>query len=311
MRTAVILPCYNEARTIQKVVRDFQKELPEAQIFVIDNNSKDGSAEIATKAGATVLRERKQGKGFVMRRAFSEIEADVYVMVDADDTYPASDVKKLVQPVMDGEVDMVIGTRLEHANDRTLRPLHQFGNWVFLKVIQWSFRTRVKDLLSGYRVMNRNFVKGVPLLSSGFEIETELNLQALEKGFLIKEIPIHYRARPNGSESKLRSFRDGWRILFTIFSLLRDYKPLTFFSIIAILFVLAGLGFGLRVVSDYLENGLVERTPSAILSTLLLILGMLSLLSGLIVSTVNRRFQEMHVLLDHKFKSLEKKQHRD
>jgi len=296
-RIVVILPCYNEEVTLGKVIDDFRRALPEAELVVYDNNSTDRSAEIARERGVRVRHVHRQGKGHVIRAAFDELDADIYVMVDTDDTYPAEEVEKLIIPVARGEADVVIGNRLATANQKTLRPLHQFGNWVFLQVINFTFRTRLRDVLSGYRVMNRDYVDQVTLLSGGYEIETELSLQALEKHFTVQEIPITYRERPAGSHSKLHSFRDGWRIILTIFGLLRDYRPMTFFSAVGAVFLVLGLAFGWLVVLDYLDNHLVERMPSVVLSSLLIIMAAVSLLAGLLLSAINRRFAEMEVLI--------------
>ena len=303
MKTVVLLPCYNEEKTLSKVIDDFRRELPEAEIVVYDNNSTDRSIEIAIQKNASLYREKRQGKGNVVKAAFDTLEADIYVMVDSDDTYPADKIHALMKPVVDEEADMVVGTRLESANDTNLRPLHQFGNRMILTMLNWTFRTHLKDILSGYRVMNKNFVKNIPLLSSGFEIETELTLQALEKGMIVKELPIQYRERPVGSVSKLRSFRDGSRIIWTIFSLLQDYRPMTFFTYLASFFWVLGLIAGGIVIKDYLDNGLIEKIPTAILATLLITIGLITFISGLIVSTVNRRFLELNVLMDRKIRS--------
>src|SRR3989339_631216 len=218
MKVLVLLPCYNEELTLAKVIDDFRHELPEAEIVVFDDGSTDKSVSIARQKQATVYSEKKRGKGNVIKSAFDTLEADIYVLVDSDDTYPADEVKKLLQPVIDGEVDMTVGTRLENATKKQLRQLHKFGNKFILFILNTVFRARFKDILSGYRVMNRKFVKGIPLLSDGFEIETEITLQALERGFQVKEIPISYRERPAGSFSKIETFKDGFKIVFTIMS---------------------------------------------------------------------------------------------
>lgn len=293
----IILPCYNEEKTIGKVVDDFKKQLPDAEIIVYDNNSTDHSIEIARSKNVTIFLEEKQGKGNVIRTAFNKLEADYYIMVDADDTYPAEEVKKLLKPVINREADMVVGTRLENANNKAFKQLHRFGNQLFLFILNKAFKVKLKDILSGFRVMNREFVKGIPLLSEGFEIETELTLQALERNFQIKEIPISYRERPSGSESKISAFRDGFKIISTIISIFRDYRPMIFFfSLSSILFIL-GLIAGIIVTTGYFKTGLVTRIPLAILSTLLIILSIISLITGFIVSTINRRFREMQILL--------------
>lgn len=289
----VFIPAYNEERAIGKVISDFKRCLPGVDIVVIDNNSQDQTAKIAKDQGAIVLEEKRQGKGFAIRKFFQEIKADIYVMIDADDTYPAEEVQKLLDPILQGEADMTVGTRLEQANNETLNLLHQAGNKFFVFFVNFCFRSRFKDIFSGYRVMTHEFVKNIPLLSSGFEIEAELTIQALERGFRIKEIPVKYRARPAGSYSKLRTWQDGWKILLSIFAILRDYRPMTFFTILAFLFFLAGLFFGLIVIFDYLQKGIVTRVPFAILSSLLIILGFSSFIGGFVVSSVNRRFEEI------------------
>jgi glycosyltransferase involved in cell wall biosynthesis len=297
MKVLVLLPCYNEELTLAKVIDDFRHELPEAEIVVFDNGSTDKSVSIARQKQATVYSEKKRGKGNVIKSAFDSLEADIYVMVDSDDTYPADEVKKLLQPVIDGEVDMTVGTRLENATKKQLRQLHKFGNKFILFILNTVFRARFKDILSGYRVMNRKFVKGIPLLSDGFEIETEITLQALERGFQVKEIPISYRERPAGSFSKIETFKDGFKIVFTIMSILRDYRPIIFFlTISAILFIL-GLITGGTVIIEYIQTKFITRVPLAVLSTLLIILSFISFMTGFIVSAINRRFEEMQALM--------------
>jgi len=222
MKTIVFLPCYNEEQTLAKVIDDFRKYLPEAEIVVYDNNSTDRSTAIAREKNATLYTEKRKGKGNVVKSAFNNLEADIFIMSDADDTYPAEEIKKLIQPVLDGEADMVVGTRLEQAGDKELRRLHQFGNRFIMFILNFVFRAKFKDILSGYRIMTKDFVKNIPLLSEGFEIETELTIQALERGYRVKEIPVAYRERPEGSESKIETFKDGFKIVFTIMSILRD-----------------------------------------------------------------------------------------
>jgi glycosyltransferase involved in cell wall biosynthesis len=234
VRVTVAIPCYNEAPTIAKVVADFRAQLPEAEILVVDNNSTDGSAEAARAAGARVLREKRQGKGHVMQTILETVEADVCVIVDGDDTYFAEDVHALLAPVVEDRADMVAGDRLERAGSQALTHLHRFGNRAILWIINLVFRTSFKDVLSGYRVIGRRFRTSVPLITGGFETETELTLQALEKGMVIREVPIRYRARPAGSYSKLSPFADGYRILLTMAVLLRNHRPLYFFSLIAL-----------------------------------------------------------------------------
>ena len=296
----VVIPCYNEEKTIGKVIIDFKRELPDARIIVYDNNSTDHSVKIAKEKGATVMKERKQGKGHVVRSMFTNIDADIYIMVDGDDTYPAEAVHELLKPVIENKADMTVGTRLEKATKKTLKPLHQFGNRLFLVLLRIFFKIKLKDFLSGYRVMTRDLVKTIPVLAMGFEIETELTLQTLERGFRIREIPITYRERPEGSHSKIRTFSDGYKIMFTIISLLRDYRPMTFFPLLALGFFILGGIAGVIVVKGYLATGLVNKMPTAILSITLVILGFISLIGGLIVGAINRKHEELVMFLSRK-----------
>jgi glycosyltransferase involved in cell wall biosynthesis len=233
-RVTVAIPCYNEGPTIAKVVSDFRARLPEAEIVVFDNGSTDGSADQARAAGARVVKEKRRGKGHVMQSILETVEGDACVIVDGDDTYYAEDVHALLAPVVEDRADLVVGDRLGQADSKALSDLHRFGNRVILGMINLVFRTSFRDVLSGYRVVNRNFIRTVPLITGGFETETELTLQALEKGMVIEEVPIRYRARPEGSHSKLSPFADGYRILITMAVLLRNHRPLYFFSLIAI-----------------------------------------------------------------------------
>ncbi|MFA6296285.1 MAG: glycosyltransferase family 2 protein [Patescibacteria group bacterium] len=295
-KITIVIPCYNEEKTISKVINDFKKELPNVEIIVIDNNSNDNSVKLAKESNAIVMTEEKQGKGYVVQKMFDEIDSDIYIMVDGDDTYFADDVHKLLQPVFDGKIDMSVGTRLEQATKKTLRPLHQFGNRVILEIINIFFRCNFKDILSGYRVMNKKFVKNIPILANGFEVETVLTLQALEKNLSIKEIPIKYKERPEGSHSKLKSFRDGSKILYTILSILRDYRPMTFFPLLAGIMIFIGFIIGVVIIIEYYQTGFVSRLPSAVLSVSLIILGAITFITGLVVDTINRRFKELQQL---------------
>ncbi|MFA6098548.1 MAG: glycosyltransferase family 2 protein [Patescibacteria group bacterium] len=295
MKIIVFLPCYNEEKTISKVIDDFKKELPEAEIVVFDNNSSDQSVNIARSKGATIYVEKKRGKGNVVKSAFNKLQADIYIMADADDTYPADEVHKLLKPILDGQADMTVGTRLENANAKELRKLHKFGNKFILFILNTVFRSKFKDILSGYRVMNKDFVKGIPLLSEGFEIETEITLQALERGYRVLEIPTKYRERPIGSFSKIETFKDGFKIVFTIISILRDYRPIVFFMSISVILLVLGLLSGGTVLIEYIQTKFVTRIPLAILSTLLIILSFISFMTGFIVSAINRRFEEMNI----------------
>lgn len=299
-RIAVILPCYNEEITIAKVVHDFHQALPEAEIHVFDNNSSDHTQERALAAGAHVHFVACKGKGWAVRSMFRDVDADVYIMADGDDTYPADKVRELMEPVISGKADMVVGTRLQNYDDHAFRRLHKFGNNLVLRSINMLFRAELSDVLSGYRVFSRRFVKTMPVLSKGFEIETELTLHALENGLSIKEIVIPYSKRPDGSFSKLNTFSDGWRVLKTILWLFKDYRPLVFFSILGGIFFLFGVVFGGIVISEYIATTKVTHPSTAVLAATLCTVSALFFTIGLILDTVNRRGREQYVLLvDH------------
>lgn len=290
-KIAVLLPAYNEEVTIQKVIKDFQKVLPEADIYVYDNNSKGKTNELAREAGAIVRFEPRQGKGNVVRSMFREIDADYYIMVDADDTYPAAEVEKLLEPLRNGMADMTIGDRLSNGTyaKENKRGFHDFGNNLVKILINKLYKGNYNDIMTGYRGFNRFFVKTFPVLSPGFEIETELSIHSLDKRFKLVEVPITYQDRPEGSESKLNTFSDGFKVLKMIFNLFKDYKPLLFFSLITgILFVL-GLLIGLPVISEFAKTGMIDKLPSAILATGFMILAALSFVSGFILDTMVRQ----------------------
>ncbi len=300
MTIAVLIPCYNEELTIEKVVQDFKRELPEADIYVFDNSSQDRTAEIAEKAGALVRKELTRGKGNVIRSMFRIIDADIYVMVDGDDTYPISDVRKLIQPVRDGDADMCIGDRITNGTykDENKRAFHSFGNNLVKRLINRLFNADLKDIMSGYRVFSRRFVKNTPIISAGFEVETEMTLFALHNKLRIVEIPINFRDRPEGSESKVNTFSDGGKVLLTIFNLYKDFKPLAFFATVTIILALAGLVVGFPVIVDYINTGLVPKLPSAILATGCMILSAVAFSSGLILDTIvkhHRQSFEVHL----------------
>jgi glycosyltransferase involved in cell wall biosynthesis len=292
----VLIPCLNEAATIGALVEDFRRVLPDAAVVVLDNRSTDGSASEAAAAGATVLTVTRRGKGNVLRAALDRVRADCYVIVDGDGTYSSGDVGQLMQPVLRGDADMVVGARSRLERRDAMRPLHRVGNKLIVGFLNLCFRSDLKDILSGYRVLSGSAVRNLPLLAPGFEVETELTLECLERGLRILEVPISYQARPAGSRSKLNSFRDGSRIVMTIMALLRDYRPMTFFSVVAGLILCAGVAGGSVVISDYLRTGLVPRLPLAILSSVLILLAAVFLATGFIVSAINRRFAEMSVL---------------
>jgi glycosyltransferase involved in cell wall biosynthesis len=288
---AVIIPCHNEAVTIAKVVRDFQQALPEAEIFVCDNHSSDETARIARETGATVRTERLPGKGNVVRRMFSDIEADIYVLVDGDDTYDARCARALVDQLDIENLDMVVGSRI--ASIDAYRPGHKFGNYLLTKLVRTFFGDQITDMLSGYRVFSRRFVKSFPALSTGFETETELTIHALELRMPIAEIPTPYRERPDESESKLSTYRDGWRILMTILMLTKEERPLQFFSALAGTFTLSSLVLAWPLFMTFIDTGLVPRMPTAILSTGLMVLAFLSMTCGAILDTVTRGRREL------------------
>jgi len=293
---AVLIPCYNEELTIEKVIKDFKKELPQSTIYVYDNNSTDNTATLAKKAGGVVKREYRQGKGNVVRSMFRDVEADIYIMIDGDDTYPAEFVHSIIEPIMREEADIVIGDR--HSNgtykDENKRPLHNFGNNLVKGLINRLFDSDLKDIMTGYRAFNKKFVKNMPINSSGFEIETEMTLHTLDKKFLIREIPIEYRDRPEGSESKLNTVSDGIRVLKTILWVFKDYKPLSFFSILAGIFFILSLSVGFPVILEFLDTAFVSKIPSAILSVGLMLISILALFSGFILDTIVKQHRESY-----------------
>lgn len=296
-RIAVLIPCYDEGLTIGQVIDDFKEHLPEAEIFVYDNNSRDKTVEVARAAGTDVRFENRQGKGFVVQRMFREIDADVYIMIDGDSTYPVNEVRKLIAPVLTNEADMVVGSRFAAASESEVKKLNRFGNKVFLWTINYIFKVSLTDILSGYRAFNRNFVKTLPLFGGGFEIETELTIKSLARNYRILEIPISLTVRPDGSNSKINIIRDGMLIGNMIFSLFRDYKPLTFFGSIGLILMFVGLVLGGLVVYEFLKIGTVPRLPSAVLAVGLEISGMLAITVGLVLHTIVRRSLEIEYQL--------------
>ena len=287
-KIAILIPCYNESLTIKKVINDFKRELPEADIYVYDNNSTDNTYEIALNEGAIVKKEPRQGKGNVIRQMFFDIEADYYLMVDGDDTYPAENSKELITALREGRADMVIGDRLSNGTyfNENKRAFHDFGNNLVKNSINRLYQANIKDVMTGYRGFNRMFVKSFPVMSSGFQIETEFTIHALDKRFKLVEIPIDYRDRPEGSESKLDTYSDGFKVLLTILKMFKDYKPLLFFSIISLIFFLFGLIFGVPVINEFIHTGFITKVPSSILATGLMVFALLLLITGLILDTV-------------------------
>jgi glycosyltransferase involved in cell wall biosynthesis len=292
-KIVVLIPCLNEEKSIGEVIRGFKAELPQAEIIIFDNASTDRTAEIAKSEGAQVLFETRRGKGYVVQSMYEHVDADIYVMVDGDNTYPIDKVHALIAPLLNGEADMTIGSRILSDDRSGFKPVNWFGNIIFQHVINTIFRTQLTDILSGYRTMNRKLVKSLPLFMTGFEIEAEITVKALERGFRLNEIPVVLRPREAGSYSKIRVVRDGLRILGTILALFRDYKPLTFFGAWGLLFIMIGLIPGINAVIGYLETGLVLRFPSAILAVGLILTGLVFIAIGLILHTIDRRFREM------------------
>ncbi len=289
MKIAVLIPCYNEASTIEKVIKDFKTNLPEADIFVYDNNSTDGTDAIAKNERAIVRYEYRQGKGNVIRSMFRDIDADCYVMVDGDDTYPATAAREMVSLVINKGADMVIGDRLSSTYFvENKRPFHNTGNIFVKKLVNAFFKGNITDIMTGYRAFSSLFVKGFPVLSKGFEIETEMTIHALDNNLRVVTLPVEYRDRPKNSFSKLNTFSDGIKVLKSIFILFKDYKPLQFFSIIAAIFLLLGVAFLVPVVLTYARTGLVPQIPTFIVSTVMFILSVLSFVCGLILDTVSK-----------------------
>lgn len=304
-----LISCYNEELTIKKVIDDFKCELPDAMIYVYDNNSTDNTAKIALENGAIVKKERMQGKGNVVRSMFRDIDADIYVMVDGDDTYPAQFVHTLINPILEEEADIVIGDR--HSNgtyqNENKRALHNFGNNLVRGLINTIFKADLKDIMTGYRVFNKKFVKNMPINSSGFEIETEMTLHTLDKKFNIKEIAIEYRDRPEGSYSKLNTYSDGMKVLKTILWVFKDYRPLAFFTILSSLFFLFALMIGIPVLVEFFNTSMISKIPSAVLAASLMIISVLSLFSGFILDTIVKQNKENYMLNLLRWTELENK----
>lgn len=296
-KIAVLIPCYNESKTIEKVVTDFRKQLPEAVIYVYDNNSTDGTDEIARKAGAVVRYEFQQGKGNVIRRMFAEIDARCYVMVDGDDTYPADQVKQMVDKVLINRADMVVGDRLSSTYfEENKRPFHNFGNSIVRASINALFKNDIKDIMTGYRAFSYRFVKTFPVLSKGFEIETEMSIHAIDKNMYVENVVIEYRDRPQGSESKLNTYSDGFKVIKTIIKLFRTYRPMGFFGLISVILFLLAMVFVIPVVVTYVKTGLVPNFPTLIVCGFAAIAAIQSLFAGLILQTIyqkNRQDFEM------------------
>ena len=298
-KTAVLIPCYNEAKTIKKVVMDWKKALPKAEIYVYDNNSTDGSDKIAKKAGAVVRYVKQQGKGNVIRCMFREVEADCYIMIDADDTYPADDAQKLVSAVLDEGADMVVGDRLSSTYFKeNKRPFHGIGNSAVRWAINTFFNGNIKDIMTGCRAFSRQFVKTFPVLSRGFEVETEMSIWAVDKNMYVVNIPIQYRDRPEGSSSKLKTYSDGFKVIKTIVRLFKNYKPMMFFGIIAFILALLATIFFIPVLAEYASTGLVPNFPTLIVCGFVLLAAVQTFFAGMILESLRQKDkQEFEQLL--------------
>lgn len=296
-RIAVLIPCHNEELTVAKVVVDFHRELPQAAIYVFDNASTDDTAALARAAGAIVIPEPRKGKGYVVESMMSAVEADYFVMVDGDDTYPAAKVHELLAPVMAGRADMAVGARLTDFTEHSFRALHITGNNLVRGLVNLIFNSSLTDILSGYRAYNRRVTRRVPIVSSGFEVETELTIKVLHHGLTIREVQVPYGSRPEGSSSKLHTFRDGARVLWKIFSLFRAFKPLTFFGSGGLVLLLLGILAGFPPILDYARMRFVEHVPLAILASGLVLMAFSFMLTGILLHSINWRMRELHSVL--------------
>ena len=300
-KIAVLIPCYNESKTIAKVIRDYRLALPSADIYVYDNNSTDGTDSIALKEGAIIKYEFRQGKGNVIRSMFRDIDADCYIMIDGDDTYPAENAQEMCDLVLNKGIDMVIGDRLSSTYfEENKRPFHNLGNSMVRALINYLFHSNVKDIMTGYRAFSKPFVKHFPVLSKGFEIETEMTIHALDKNFLIQEVPVKYRDRPEGSVSKLNTYSDGFKVLMTIARLFRDYKPYSFFSVILLFFEFIVFLLMMPIISDYLSSGLVPRFPTLIVAGVISVIGVLFYFCGIILDVVVKKHRQLFELMMNK-----------
>ena len=296
-RIAILIPCFNEEAPIAKVIADFSRELPRATIYVFDNGSTDRTAEVALAAGATVIPEPRRGKGYVVESMMGAVDADYFVMVDGDDTYPATKVHELLAPVMAGRADMAVGARLSDFREHSFRALHITGNTLVRGLVNLIFGSSLTDILSGYRAYNRRVARRVPIVSSGFEVETELTIQLLHHGLSLVEVQVPYGTRPEGSASKLRTFHDGARVLWKIFSLFRACKPLTFFGGIGLILLVLGLCAGMPPILDYARMRFVEHVPLAILASALVLMSFGFTLTGILLHAINWRVRELHSVL--------------
>lgn len=297
-KIAVLIPCYNEALTIARVIKDYKKALPEAKIYVYDNNSTDDTAKIAVSNGAIVRYEYKQGKGNVVRSMFRDIKAECYLMIDGDNTYPAENAREMCNLILSKKADMVIGDRLSSTYfSENKRPFHNLGNKLVRLFINKLFKNKIKDIMTGYRAFSYEFVKGFPVLSKGFEIETEMTIHAVDKNYHIVEVPVNYQDRPKGSISKLNTYRDGAKVLKTIAVLFKEYKPSAFFNIIALIFLILALCFGIPVVVEYYQTGLVPRFPTLIVASIFLVIGLLLWICGIILQVIIKKHKQLYEIL--------------
>ena len=300
IKIAAIIPCRNEELTIGKVIADIRQNEPRADIYVFDNNSTDKTAAFAVAAGATVIKEKRQGKGFVVQAMFHKIDADVYIMVDGDDTYDLSRLQDMVAMITGDDADMVVGNRMKDFSEKSFRRLHTVGNKLVRNLINEIFKADLKDIMSGLRVMNRAFVKNINVMGAGFEVETEMSIKALKYHYVIKEIDVNYRERPAGSHSKLNTFADGILVIKTIFMIFRDYRPLTFFSTVSLVMLLLSIASGSVVIQEFLETRYIRHVPLAILATGSMILSIIFFVTGIILDSINRRFDELHSFIRKK-----------
>ena len=302
-KIAVLIPCYNESKTIEKVIKDYKEVLPDADIYVYDNNSTDGTDEIAKKAGAIVRYEYRQGKGNVIRSMFRQIDADCYLMVDGDDTYPAEDAKKMCDLVLEKKADMVVGDRLSSTYfTENKRPFHNFGNRIVRLLINKLFNNKIKDIMTGYRAFSYEFVKTFPILSKGFEIETEMTIHAVDKNFMIQEIPVTYRDRPEGSVSKLNTYKDGFKVLKMIATLFKEYKPFFFFNIVSAILAIISLIFIIPVFQEYFATGLVLKFPTLIVASIIMVIAILAFVCGVILDVIVKKHKQLYEIMLNQLK---------
>jgi len=293
-KIAALIHCYNEELTIERVITDLRNAMPEAAIYVFDNNSTDRTAEIAKSSGAFIIKEKRQGKGFVVQSMFNKVDADVYVMIDGDDTYDVSLVNTMIAMIRNDKADMVVGNRLKTYKSKSFRPFHIFGNKLVRFLINKLFRSNLKDIMSGFRVMSRSFVKNINIVSSGFEVESEMSIKALKYGFVSEEIDVRYKERPEGSYSKLNTFKDGILVLKTIFIIFKEYKPLLFFSVVSGIMLIISLLSGYVVVDEFLKTRYITHVPLSIFAAGTMIFSIILLVTGIILDSVNRRFDELY-----------------